>query len=181
MPPNTLMKTAFTLGSDERSRNAFSICSCEAPPPTSRTLAGAPQAEGQAPRREIAEAERGMRPLAQDLLGRPRGDLLDLHTTGLGRHHDVRAPAAIEGDREVELAIDGRRLLDEDRADPDALGRRLGRLEHHAEDLTGGVLGLGRIVRELDAAGLAAPAGVDLGLDDDLAAEPLSDLARSSR
>ena len=44
MPPNTLMKTAFTLGSEDRMRKAFSICSGEAPPPTSRKLAGSPPA-----------------------------------------------------------------------------------------------------------------------------------------
>src|SRR5207244_669582 len=43
MPPKTLMKTAFTLGSDERMRNAFSICSGEAPPPTSRKFARSPR------------------------------------------------------------------------------------------------------------------------------------------
>jgi hypothetical protein len=42
MPPNTLMNTAFTFRSDDRIRNAFSICSGEAPPPTSRKLAGSP-------------------------------------------------------------------------------------------------------------------------------------------
>ncbi len=44
MPPKTLMNTALTLGSDERMRNAFSTCSGEAPPPTSRKLAGEPPA-----------------------------------------------------------------------------------------------------------------------------------------
>src|SRR3990172_7584916 len=44
MPPNTLMKTAFTAASDERMLNAFSICAGEAPPPTSRKLAGSPPA-----------------------------------------------------------------------------------------------------------------------------------------
>ena len=42
MPPNTLMKIALTLGSDERMRKAFSICSGEALPPTSRKFAGSP-------------------------------------------------------------------------------------------------------------------------------------------
>src|SRR5262245_3449083 len=42
MPPNTLMNTARTLGSEDRMRNAFSICSGDAPPPTSRKLAGSP-------------------------------------------------------------------------------------------------------------------------------------------
>ena len=44
MPPKTLMNTALTDGSEERMRKAFSICSGEAPPPTSRKLAGSPPA-----------------------------------------------------------------------------------------------------------------------------------------
>src|SRR5579864_233638 len=44
MPPKILMKTAFTAGSFIRIRNAFLTCSEEAPPPTSRKLAGEPPA-----------------------------------------------------------------------------------------------------------------------------------------
>src|SRR5262249_26982368 len=44
MPPKTLINTALTEGSEERMRKAFSICSGEAPPPTSRKLAGSPPA-----------------------------------------------------------------------------------------------------------------------------------------
>ena len=41
--------------------------------------------------------------------------------------------------------------------------------------------GLLRVLRELDAAALAAAAGVDLRLHDGAAAEPLGDLARLGR
>ena len=122
-----------------------------------------------------------MRPLAQDLLGRVGGDLFDLHAAGLRRHHDVGAAAAVERDREIQLALDRGGLLDEDLADQDALGRRLRRLQLHPEDLAGGVLGGGRIIRELDATGLAPPAGVDLSLDDDPATEVLGNVARLGR
>src|SRR5579859_5080985 len=44
MPPNMLMKTARTLGSLIKMRNAFLTCSEEAPPPTSRKFAGDPPA-----------------------------------------------------------------------------------------------------------------------------------------
>src|SRR5579859_3426320 len=44
MPPKMLMKTARTLGSVMRIRKAFFTCSAEAPPPTSRKLAGEPPA-----------------------------------------------------------------------------------------------------------------------------------------
>ena len=47
-----------------------------------------------------------------------------------------------------------------------------------AEDVARLRLGVGRIVGELDAAGLAAPAGQHLRLDDDGAAELLGRLAR---
>src|SRR5215203_3028845 len=42
MPPKMLISTALTLGSDTRMRKAFFTASCEAPPPTSRKLAGSP-------------------------------------------------------------------------------------------------------------------------------------------
>src|SRR5437660_302570 len=44
MPPKILMKTALTSGSLMRMRKAFLTCSAEAPPPTSRKLAGEPPA-----------------------------------------------------------------------------------------------------------------------------------------
>src|SRR5579859_1163552 len=44
MPPKILIKTAFTAGSPIRMRKAFFTCSAEAPPPTSRKLAGEPPA-----------------------------------------------------------------------------------------------------------------------------------------
>src|SRR6185312_5124689 len=44
MPPKILINTAFTLGSDNRMRNAFLTCSALAPPPTSRKFAGCPPA-----------------------------------------------------------------------------------------------------------------------------------------
>src|SRR6266705_1342033 len=180
MPPKTLMNTVFTLGSDERIRNAFSICSGEAPPPTSRKFAGSPPASftmsivaiaRPAPRLKILDAERRMRPLPDDLVGRARGDLLDVHAAGLGRHDHVGRAGPVERDREIELPRDGRGLLHEHRADLDPARRRLRALEAHAEDLARGALGALRVVRHLDAAGLAAAAGVHLGLHDDPAAQ----------
>src|SRR5712664_3582262 len=44
MPPKILMKTALTSGSLMRMRKAFLTCSEDAPPPTSRKLAGEPPA-----------------------------------------------------------------------------------------------------------------------------------------
>ena len=51
----------------------------------------------------------------------------------------------------------------------------------HAEDLTGGPLGLRGRVGELDAAGLAAPARVHLCLDHEPAADPLGHAPRLGR
>ena len=42
IPPKILISTAFTFLSDRRIRNAFFTCSADAPPPTSRKLAGLP-------------------------------------------------------------------------------------------------------------------------------------------
>src|SRR4029077_9895029 len=42
IPPKILMNTPFTLGSFTKILNAFFTCSAEAPPPTSRKLAGDP-------------------------------------------------------------------------------------------------------------------------------------------
>ena len=50
--------------------------------------------------------------------------------------------------------------------------------QRHAEDLAGEFLRGAGILGELDAAALAAPAGVDLGLNHDPAAEFLGHLAR---
>ena len=44
MPPKMLISTAFTFGSESRIRKALVTDSSEAPPPTSRKLAGLPPA-----------------------------------------------------------------------------------------------------------------------------------------
>ena len=82
---------------------------------------------------------------------------------------------------EVQLAGDLQPLLDEDALDELALGAGLVRHQRHADHLRGEPLGfLGRL-GELDAAALAAAAGVDLRLDDDRPPEPLRDVARLRR
>src|SRR5207244_11349104 len=137
--------------------------------------------ERQAPGLEGLEAEGGVRPLAQDLLRRPRRDLLDLHPPGLARHDDLGRSRPVERDRQIELRSDGRRFLDEDAADLDALRRRLRGPEPHAQELLRGRLGGRRALRELDAAGLAAPPRVHLRLHHDPAAERPCDLVRPLR
>ena len=96
------------------------------------------------------------------------GDLLDLHAA-LGRGHEGDAPAVAVDDRaEVELARDVEPLLDVEAPHLLPLGARLVRDELHAEDLLGELARLGgAALGDLDAAALAAAAGVDLRLDDD--------------
>jgi hypothetical protein len=74
---------------------------------------------------------------------------------------------AVHHEREVQLALDGEALLDEQALDLLALGARLRGDEHLAEDVVGRGRGCFDALADLDAAGLAAAASVDLGLDDD--------------
>jgi hypothetical protein len=103
-------------------------------------------------------------------------DFLDLHAALRGRHDHREAETAVEGDAEVELLVDVERFLDQDLAHDAPLGAGLVRDEGHPEDLLRQLAGFVRVVRELDAAALAAAAGVDLRLDDDAAAELLRGL-----
>src|SRR5207302_6705859 len=69
-------------------------------------LAGQAEAEGEPAGLEVGDPQRRMGPLPQDPLGRLRRDLLDLHAARLRGHDDMPGARAVEGDREVELAID---------------------------------------------------------------------------
>ena len=112
--------------------------------------------------------------LLEDLLGRLFGDLLDLDAAFLADHQHEPLARAIEDDAEVELALDLQPLLDQHALDD--LPRRPGLVgdEVHAEDLLRGAERFVGALDDLDAAALAAAAGVDLRLDDDgAAAEPL--------
>ena len=94
------------------------------------------------------------------------GDLLDLDAA-FGREHEERLlRAAVESDREVVLLGDVGGLLDPDLANDVAV-------DVETEDVAGLGLRVGRILGELHAAGLAAPAGQNLSLDDDRPADLL--------
>ena len=85
---------------------------------------------------------------------------------------------AVDDDAQVELAVDLRAFLDEHAAHLLALGAGLVRDERHPDHLLGELLGLVGRLRQLDAAALAAAAGMNLRLDDDdVAAEAAGDLA----
>ena len=101
-------------------------------------------------------------------------DLLDLDAALRREHEERLLRAAVERDGEVVLSLDVRRLLDPELADDVAV-------DVEPEDVACLRLGVGGIVGELDAAGLAAAAGEHLRLDDDGAAELLGRLARLLR
>ena len=95
-----------------------------------------------------------------------RGDLLDVHSAG-GRGHEGDAAAlAVEQDRKVELALDRAAGFDVDVVHREARRAGLGRHEALAEHRLRGLADFLRRTAQLHAAGLAAPARVDLGLDD---------------
>ena len=122
-------------------------------------LRGNARVEAQSAGVERLEADQRIEVQASQALGRRRGDLLDLDAA-CGRQHEERALfAAVEGDREVVLALDVGALLD-----PDAADRVTA--DVHAEDRRGVLLGLRRVGGQLDPAGLAAPADEHLRLHD---------------
>ncbi len=102
------------------------------------------------------------------------GDLLDVHAA-LRREHEQGLPGAtIEGQRQVVLLLDLRRLLDPELVDDVTA-------DVEPEDVARTRLRVRRCLGELDAACLAAPAGEHLRLDDDGAAELLRGLTRLER
>ena len=68
----------------------------------------------------------GVDELGVDRLGSRGRDLLDVDPALGARDHDDPLRVAVDGERQVELALDPRRALDEDAAHPLALGSRSG-------------------------------------------------------
>ncbi len=95
-----------------------------------------------------------------DGVGVRLGDRLDLDTTLRRQHQQVLLGGAVEAERGVVLLGDVGRVLDPEHLDDVAL-------DVHAEDVPGVETDLVGVVGELDAAGLAAPAHLDLGLHHD--------------
>ena len=94
---------------------------------------------------------------------------LDVHAAHAREHHHRLLGAAVEDDRGVVLLVDLGGLLHVQLVDGEAA-------DVHAEDRLGVLLGLLAVVRELDAARLAAAADQDLGLDHARIAERLGGL-----
>src|SRR5438034_886706 len=192
IPPKMLKKIERTCSSRVITSSASTTPSALPPPPRSQKFAGRPPACATTSTVDIpspAPLARTPTPPARD----PRlealerievepdqrvrallRDLLDLDAALRREHEERLLCAAVEGDGEVVLARDVRRLLDPERADDVAV-------DVEAEDVARLRLGVGGIVRELHAAGLAAPPGQHLRLDDDRAGELLGRLARLLR
>ena len=129
-------------------------------------LAREPEGEGELAALKRHQAGGRMHRDREDLLGRLLGDLLDLHAARARGHHRDAAALAVERETQVQLALDLRARLDIDVLDrqaraPGLLGDQT-LTEHRARR---GAHRL-EIARELDAAGLAAAAGMHLSLDD---------------
>ena len=89
----------------------------------------------------------------------------------------MRLRGAVEDEAEVQLAVDGEAFLDQQARHLLAVGTGLIGDERLAEQLARDRLGLFGRLGELDAAGLAAAAGMNLRLDDrNGSAEPLGDV-----
>ncbi len=129
-------------------------------------LALEPEAEGDLARMEGLHAGGGVDRDLEDLVRRLGRDLLDLHTA-FGRGHDGDAAGgAVDQHAEIKLALDVAAFLDIDALHFLAAGAGLVRDERHAEHLAGGLADRLQGFHDLDAARLAAAAGMDLRLDD---------------
>jgi hypothetical protein len=122
-------------------------------------VAGDAGLEGQAASVEVLEPEQRVHVQHPHGLGIGLGDLLHVHAAHARQHHHRLLGRAVEHDRGVVLLVDLRRLLHVQLVHGVAA-------DVHAEDRRGVLLRLVAIVRQLDAAGLAAAADLDLRLDD---------------
>src|SRR4051812_2391532 len=107
----------------------------------------------------VVDAGLGVDRDLRERLGVVVGDDLDLDTALHAGDAEVAAVGPVDEEGEVVLVLDVRGGRDEHPVDGQAL-------DVHAEDVAGARHGLLRGLGELDAAGLASAAGLDLGLDD---------------
>ena len=139
-------------------------------------LAQAPlEAEGERDLARLVGVEPGQRVDGElvDLLRRFARHLLDLDPAFGRGDEDVARRGAVEGDGEIELASDLHRLFDQDAPHPQSFRSGLRRHQLAREEILGQLLRLLRVMHHLDAAGLAAAAGVDLCLDHAMSAHHL--------
>ena len=103
---------------------------------------------------------------AQDFLRRVFGDFFDVHAARFGGDDRNAAALAIQRERQIDLAFDVRTRLDVDRFDRQTFRTGLFGDQPLAEHVGRGRAHRVEIAREFHAAGLAASAGMHLGLDD---------------
>ena len=114
-----------------------------------------------------AEPDGGVDTLLVDGVGVFGGDFLDLHAAGLRSHKHQLAGGAIEHDAEIEFAVDGGGLLDQQALHLLPLGSGLVGDKLHAEDVFSVLLGVFARTGHLYAPAFAAAAGMNLRFDDD--------------
>src|SRR5690606_7154640 len=125
---------------------------------------GDAEAEGQLAYLVVLQAGRRVDGDAEDLLRGLLGDFLDVHAAFGGRHEGDALGGAVHDDRKIQLARDVGTGFNQQLPHRQALGARLVGDELHADHVAGGLADLVQRAAQLDAAGLAAAAGVDLGL-----------------
>ena len=130
--------------------------------------------EGEPAALEVLEAEQRVDVQHAHRLGVRLGDLLDVHAAHPREHRHRLLRRAVEDDRRVVLLVDLARALHVELVHGEAA-------DVHAEDRLRVLLGLAAVVRQLDAARLAAAADLNLGLDHHRVAELLGRLDRLAR
>ncbi len=128
------------------------------------------EGEGQLARLIRGKAGAGVDELLEDALGRLVRDFLDVDAAVLADHQHRLLRRAVEDDAQIQLAGDAEPLLHEHALDHLPFRAGLVGDQPHPDDAGRRLLGRVRPLHDLDAAALAAAAGVDLGLDDDRAA-----------
>ena len=129
-------------------------------------------AERQLARLKRRQAQARIEGFLQDQLRRFGGDLFDLHAARRRRHEYRLALRAVEHDAEIQLALDGQRLFDQQALHDAAFRTGLVRDQFHAQHLARDLRGFRRVLRDFHAAALAASAGMDLRLHHHAAADP---------
>ena len=124
------------------------------------------EGQGDLARLKRAETGKGIDGEDMDTLRRLLRHRLDINSPLCRSDNAVAGAFAVESDGEVELFGDLDRFFDKDAADAQPLGAGLIRYQLAAKEFFSEVLRLLGVMHQLDAAGLAAPAGIDLRLDD---------------
>jgi hypothetical protein len=113
------------------------------------------------------QADRRIDVLLEDLVGRIVRDLFDIHAAMLRGHEHHLGRRTVQHQAEIEFAVDGRTGFNQQALHLLPGGAGLVRDELHTQNLLGILVGLFDGLGQLDAAALAATAGVDLRFDDD--------------